>query len=581
MPAEAAASSTFLLPAPANSEEDMPSQPAEAYSPIANIPPEILWRIFSLIAVMDQRSDHDNTNPALDSLRGLSHVCSHWRRVLLGAPSIWSQALNLRHLARLSPEWQVEIVRRTEEAEMDILAKYCLPGDPLISDFVGKHWHRVRSLNCAACGSFLASGCQAWSNIAERPSNRLFHLSIVCSPWIMFDFLTSIALAKFPHLQSLEIIESSGLGKTNATEFQSFPSASLPRLKDINAATFSDTVAHGVLEFLDSIKPAGDCILRLSSEISFRHSPPPTIHKVSSIFQKYSKLAGTASSSSRPKPARRTVVAILQDFIDIRISDASERVSTFKFSLRDVDDAMTPELQHETELHQNLPEMISSLCSSISLSTIEELELKLLESWSDKVYSALERLLTTLTAVKGVLVNDGALYYIDALQSRRPSSTLIFPSCQVIRFFRRPDLRRVKSFLEAQKARGAEMEQCTLMFLLTNDEKADFSVLDGLTGLTVKTTRLAPDLMNQETIMDVIPASTLLQSQRLSSTPIFPSLRTIGTYTQPYLPPFKRYLESRRAMGATLESFTLTFPLGKDEIADLTVLNGLKGSTSR
>ncbi|PPQ86194.1 hypothetical protein CVT26_000272 [Gymnopilus dilepis] len=490
----------------------IPHQPPRVFPPIFKIPPEILWRILELTVLM-VHWERDYEYPALETLRDLSRVCSLWRNVLLRSPSIWAQALDLRHLKLLDPEWQEEIVRRTGEAPMDILALQGLAiGGPFASKFVDKHWHRIRSLDFVDEGSLDRINNRLWSDIAQRPSNQLLHLDLFGSQERIFDFFTSIAFGRFPHLQSLKVRENVAIPNADVIKKFAFASAYLPKLRSIDLTLISTSIAEGGIQFLDSINPAEDCILRLSGIISFRATKMSTINKISSIFRRYSKFAQTAAQGhfqSPPEPDRHSVVVFLEGFIDIYIpivAKSSGRTPSLSFSLRDAD---SPISQHESHFHQHvIPAMISSLLNhpSFFLGTDLELNLGLPDFFSSTVNSAIDGLLSTFTSVEDLRVNSGAISYLAALQPRLASSeTLVLPSLRTIRTLPPPDLPVVKRYLESRKALGASLESLTLVFFFLNncEEMADLGVLDGLTGLNVRMGRMMPD-MNWEQLSVVI-----------------------------------------------------------------------------
>ena len=280
------AASSGVLSSQTSSDEymHMPNQPPRVFPPIFKVPPEILWRILELTVLM-VHWERDYEYPALESLRDLSRVCSLWRNVLLRSPSIWAQALDLMHLKLLDPEWREEIVRRTGEAPMDILALQAL-GGPFASNFVDKHWHRIRSLDLVDEGSLDRINNRLWSDIAQRPSNQLLHLDLFGSQQRIFDFFTSIAFGRFPHLQSLKVRENLAIPNADVIKKFVFASAYLPKLRSIDLTLISTSIAEGGIQFLDSINPAEDCMLRLTGIISFRATKMSTIDKISSIDRK-------------------------------------------------------------------------------------------------------------------------------------------------------------------------------------------------------------------------------------------------------------------------------------------------------
>ncbi|KAJ7149230.1 hypothetical protein C8R43DRAFT_888252 [Mycena crocata] len=77
------------------------------FAPVRRLPPEILGQIFmpfsSPFAVPGDAAEELNSLAHLDLLR-LSQVCSHWHRLIMGTPSLWSHiAVNVRCWPRKAP----------------------------------------------------------------------------------------------------------------------------------------------------------------------------------------------------------------------------------------------------------------------------------------------------------------------------------------------------------------------------------------------------------------------------------------------------------------------------------------------
>ncbi|PPQ74658.1 hypothetical protein CVT26_005529, partial [Gymnopilus dilepis] len=206
-----------------------------ARPPISILPTDILYRIFGLSAKVDPHADKDS--PALIALRNVSHVCARWRSLLLAAPSLWSQALNLTYMKRsLSLEYREEIVRRAGEAEMAVfIYEVGLEDGPFVFEFLTNHWHNIRSLYLYNSKYNSPEHDQMWLEVAQRPSNQLRNLWIYASSRTTFTFLHSVALSRFPGLEFLDICEKNLDMKDEdiRVENPDFPSASLAGLKEI------------------------------------------------------------------------------------------------------------------------------------------------------------------------------------------------------------------------------------------------------------------------------------------------------------------------------------------------------------
>ncbi|KAI0284067.1 hypothetical protein BC826DRAFT_894091, partial [Russula brevipes] len=81
-------------------------------APISILPPEVLARIFHLVAVLPWHK--------LESLKWISvtHVCRHWRQVALDDSSLWARISGWMPVARIT--WVSEMLARARNAPLSI-----------------------------------------------------------------------------------------------------------------------------------------------------------------------------------------------------------------------------------------------------------------------------------------------------------------------------------------------------------------------------------------------------------------------------------------------------------------------------
>lgn len=84
-------------------------------APISTLPPETLCAIFSHATETDGSNAYKNA-AAYRSMVNISHVCTHWRDVALGCPTLWSTL----YLEAIAPQDISEIFRRSQEAPLAI-----------------------------------------------------------------------------------------------------------------------------------------------------------------------------------------------------------------------------------------------------------------------------------------------------------------------------------------------------------------------------------------------------------------------------------------------------------------------------
>ncbi|KAF8896797.1 hypothetical protein CPB84DRAFT_1212697 [Gymnopilus junonius] len=325
-------------------------------SPISNLPSDILWRIFYLNAVMDPKSDNDI--PALHTLRHTSQVCGLWRTLSLGSPSLWARVINLGYLEQ-SQEWRDEVVGRTGQADLDIIATHTsmvFSTKCFVSTFVKKHWPRIRSLNVKMFSVDPPSDIKNWNDIAHRPSG-LRHLTIQAPPTIIFGFLDSISLVQFPLLENLEICEIHSFKHLEDTDYDSFPPASLPRLRRLKIT--SPLQVNGTLHFLEKVVPAEDCVLDFAGSTSDDSATQQlAVDIIPRVLPKYLVCAAGVQDYSN-----NTAHAILTNKC---IGFSSSNTSTFPWGAIDPDSFSFRLQESDVSIIPELPIMLSPPSSPAS-----------------------------------------------------------------------------------------------------------------------------------------------------------------------------------------------------------------------
>ncbi|KAG6828804.1 hypothetical protein H0H92_006685 [Tricholoma furcatifolium] len=88
-----------------------------ALSDTCRMPPEVLACIFSQ-GYPDTRGDDSDFMgfSFVRWVRGVSHICSHWRNVALSTPSLWS-TINVEYY----PDWALEMLRRSKSVPLSVI----------------------------------------------------------------------------------------------------------------------------------------------------------------------------------------------------------------------------------------------------------------------------------------------------------------------------------------------------------------------------------------------------------------------------------------------------------------------------
>ncbi|KAF9563650.1 hypothetical protein CPC08DRAFT_705796 [Agrocybe pediades] len=111
---------------------------------------------------------------ALNVIRHISQACGTWRRILLDAPSIWANIINVNYLLQKDGKWREEVLRRTGKAPMSVRGtvdgRYG-PARELFSTLLKENWDRIRRLNVRIRNRDAING-RTWE-IFQRPAQRL------------------------------------------------------------------------------------------------------------------------------------------------------------------------------------------------------------------------------------------------------------------------------------------------------------------------------------------------------------------------------------------------------------------------
>ncbi|KDR81107.1 hypothetical protein GALMADRAFT_136160 [Galerina marginata CBS 339.88] len=152
---------------------------------ILNLDDDVLWYIFSINA--DMEHDTEGRIPALFTLRYTSQVCSRWRELTIGSPSLWARILNVNLLSQTGTDWKEEVIRRTGTALLHVkaLSKLYQPRWSLRRDslkgLLKPHWSRIRRLDLEFYSLPFLVCEEPWQRLFERQASSLEILKIMFS----------------------------------------------------------------------------------------------------------------------------------------------------------------------------------------------------------------------------------------------------------------------------------------------------------------------------------------------------------------------------------------------------------------
>ncbi|KAH9481101.1 hypothetical protein JR316_0005621 [Psilocybe cubensis] len=160
-------------------------------SPISQLDQDVMWRIFSMNANMNNDDEFriysndklkNKNNRALYTTWHSSQVCRFWRRPLLNAPTLWAQLIDLDGLSSVDDLMKEEIVRRSGLCPLAI-AGHVFAIFPKEKDFfisiIRNNWARIRSLKVSISQSNKIPG-DVWDVLSE-PAQTLEHFRIRAS----------------------------------------------------------------------------------------------------------------------------------------------------------------------------------------------------------------------------------------------------------------------------------------------------------------------------------------------------------------------------------------------------------------
>ncbi|KAF9558667.1 hypothetical protein CPC08DRAFT_709501 [Agrocybe pediades] len=160
----------------------LPRTGDEGYSPISVLHEDVLLQIFLENTAMS------HTESRLATARLTSHVCRHWRAVMLRSPTIWGRLIDLEGLMDNTHDWMREVISRSGSALLWINGpiicgriKDKTPTPEFILTLIGENWPRIQRLNISAVFQDVGNEDEAvyaqyWTTLLKRPAPRLEEL---------------------------------------------------------------------------------------------------------------------------------------------------------------------------------------------------------------------------------------------------------------------------------------------------------------------------------------------------------------------------------------------------------------------
>ncbi|KAF4613107.1 hypothetical protein D9613_010877 [Agrocybe pediades] len=157
----------------------LPRTGDEGYSPISVLHEDVLLQIFLANTAMS------HTESRLATARLTSHVCRHWRAVMLRSPTIWGRLIDLEGLMDNTHDWMREVISRSGSALLWINGpiicgriKDKTPTPEFILTLIGENWPRIQRLNISAVFQDVGNEddvvyAQYWTTLLKRPAPRL------------------------------------------------------------------------------------------------------------------------------------------------------------------------------------------------------------------------------------------------------------------------------------------------------------------------------------------------------------------------------------------------------------------------
>ncbi|KAF9556096.1 hypothetical protein CPC08DRAFT_107591 [Agrocybe pediades] len=136
----------------------------------------ILLEITNYAKLVDPWSTREQIRPIVTT-RHCSHICCHWRSIMLSSSTIWGRLVDLDYLlSRKTDDWTAEIMERAGEALLWVygsMVDYQGARNHLLSTFLQENWARVEMLVVTdALHSILEQRKKMWAFLHE-PAPRL------------------------------------------------------------------------------------------------------------------------------------------------------------------------------------------------------------------------------------------------------------------------------------------------------------------------------------------------------------------------------------------------------------------------
>ncbi|KAF4613115.1 hypothetical protein D9613_010857 [Agrocybe pediades] len=119
-------------------------------SPIDVLHDDFLWRLF--LEITSDVSNPSTNARAIVTVRRCSHVCRHWRSIILSSSMIWGRLVDLLYLlSRRTDDWMKEVVARSGEALLWVYGSVNYhdhrdPRNHFLSTFLQENWGRVQMM---------------------------------------------------------------------------------------------------------------------------------------------------------------------------------------------------------------------------------------------------------------------------------------------------------------------------------------------------------------------------------------------------------------------------------------------------
>ena len=294
-------------------------------SPIAKLHRDLLWQIFAInttrtldLPKIGQEFRTCSPYPSpLTTARHTSQVCASWRRLIIDSPSLWGNIIDLKSLHQESDAWRNEVLLRTGNSDLSIFGDIGGKGRQHAKKFLEillkNHWTRIQWVQVEFIGFDIEDSWSdsAWSALGRpAPNLRFFSIHSDVVPYICLsqgfilfanhapllahfqqnrlpmnleaswtsdlisltlNFASNLKLnifletcSRMRSLQTLRLM----FGRERRSPEDSLNYVIMPSLSTLVIQCPFDVS----LAFLDHIKPAPGCSLRLSTNLTDIHS---------------------------------------------------------------------------------------------------------------------------------------------------------------------------------------------------------------------------------------------------------------------------------------------------------------------